>query len=759
MGVPSRRPRLAIVAAALLIAAQCLTTFPALAATTPTVTLTSNLNRSAPLVQVVDSIATTTTLSIDPNPVYPDESLTFTVHVDPAPDVAIYALILDYPCGCSGWYVSIDPATGTGQMTLIPFEVALIGVGEHPLFAQFPGSAHLDPSDSEPVNLDVVMDPTSTTVSALPATVAPGDPVSIDVEIVAPLSAGDQVWVDVNGPNSYLGSFVTVDAGGHGVLSWDTAAAADGTYVVVATLGGTAHTLASSDQTTFVVQTPDYVPPTGTIAVAGAPFTSTPQVLVSVPAADEISGVAKVALSNDGANWIVRDYAATQPWTLSAIDGERTVWAKWEDRAGNWSAAATNTIILDRTPPTGSIQIARGAEMTTTTAVSVFTQVSDALSGVNQMAISNDSTTWTTLAPYQLVPWTLPASNGTRTVWEKWKDGAGNWSVPVSDTIVLDTVGPTGSISIAAGTGTTATRTVRVDVTATDATSGVSEVALSNDGAAWTTRSYAASQIWVLVSGDGLKTVFAKWRDLAGNWSSPVSDTILLDTTVPVTIVPDTVAPTATASTKSFVLGSSLTSGKPTLRFAWSGSDVGSGIGHYEFALSTDGGAYVAVASSLASPTFDRPLAPGHTYRAAVQATDVAGNVGAWAYGSAFKLTAYQESSSAVHWSGTWHTGSSTSFWGGHDRYASAAGAKASLTFTGRSFAWVGSVGPSRGWAKVYVNGVLVKSVNLNAAANANRRILFTTTWSTARSRTITIRISGTAGHPRGDVDALIVGS
>ena len=129
------------------------------------------------------------------------------------------------------------------------------------------------------------------------------------------------------------------------------------------------------------------------------------------------------------------------------------------------------------------------------------------------------------------------------------------------------------------------------------------------------------------------------------------------------------------------------------------------------------------------------------------------------AYGSAFKLTAYQESSSAVHWSGTWHTGSSTSFWGGHDRYASAAGAKASVTFSGRSFAWVGSVGPSRGWAKVYVNGVLVKSVNLNAAANANRRILFTTTWSTARSRTITIRISGTAGHPRGDVDALIVGS
>jgi hypothetical protein len=54
---------------------------------------------------------------------------------------------------------------------------------------------------------------------------------------------------------------------------------------------------------------------------------------------------------------------------------------------------------------------------------------------------------------------------------------------------------------------------------------------------------------------------------------------------------------------------------------------------------------------------------------------------------------------------------------------------------------------------------VLVKTINLRAATNANRRILYTAAWSTAKSRTVTIRISGTAGHPRGDVDALITGS
>jgi hypothetical protein len=222
---------------------------------------------------------------------------------------------------------------------------------------------------------------------------------------------------------------------------------------------------------------------------------------------------------------------------------------------------------------------------------------------------------------------------------------------------------------------------------------------------------------------------------------------------------PPPAPPSTTGPIRSLVTGSALSSGKPLVRFSWTGNSVGSTVDHYELALSTDGGAYATVASPLASPSLTRALATGHSYRARARAVDALGNIGAWAYGTAFKLSAYQESSGAIHWLGTWHASSSTSNWGGRDRYSTAAGAKASLTFTGRSFAWVGSVGPTRGYAKVYVNGVLVKTINLRAATNANRRILYTAAWSTAKSRTVTIRISGTAGHPRGDVDALITGS
>jgi hypothetical protein len=152
-------------------------------------------------------------------------------------------------------------------------------------------------------------------------------------------------------------------------------------------------------------------------------------------------------------------------------------------------------------------------------------------------------------------------------------------------------------------------------------------------------------------------------------------------------------------------------------------------------------------------------LEPGHTYRFRVRAVDNAGNVGAWAYGSTFRLSSAQGSSSRIDYTGTWKTSTSSSFWGGSSRYAVAAGAKAKITVTGRSFAWIASVGPTRGTARVYVNGTLVATVNLQSSSTATRRVVFSKTWATSATRSIVIRVSGTTGHPRVDVDALVWGT
>jgi subtilase family serine protease len=54
---------------------------------------------------------------------------------------------------------------------------------------------------------------------------------------------------------------------------------------------------------------------------------------------------------------------------------------------------------------------------------------------------------------------------------------------------------------------------------------------LSNDNMNWTTpEAYATTKAWTLSSGGGSKTVFARFKDNAGNWSTTVGDSILLST-------------------------------------------------------------------------------------------------------------------------------------------------------------------------------------------------------------------------------------
>ena len=78
--------------------------------------------------------------------------------------------------------------------------------------------------------------------------------------------------------------------------------------------------------------------------------------------------------------------------------------------------------------------------------------------------------------------WTLSAGEGTKRVCIQFQDahiGGTNWSAPVSDTILLDTTGPTGTVEINGGDASTALGNVSVAVPATDP-SNVTSVRLSN---------------------------------------------------------------------------------------------------------------------------------------------------------------------------------------------------------------------------------------------------------------------------------------
>jgi sugar lactone lactonase YvrE len=90
-------------------------------------------------------------------------------------------------------------------------------------------------------------------------------------------------------------------------------------------------------------------------------------------------------------------------------------------------------------------------------------------------------------------------------------------------------------LTINQGALATTSRSVRLDVSATNASGGHAGLSMSfsNDGTTWSDwQDYAPQALWQLASGDGQKIVYGRFKNSAGTISSIVSDTIVLDTSV-----------------------------------------------------------------------------------------------------------------------------------------------------------------------------------------------------------------------------------
>ena len=156
--------------------------------------------------------------------------------------------------------------------------------------------------------------------------------------------------------------------------------------------------------------------------------------------------------------------------------------------------------------------------------------------------------------------------------------------------------------------------------------------------------------------------------------------------------------------------------------------------------------------------TIQRLLAPQHKYTFRARATDFATNGSGWALGPTINIKCLQESSSRIRYSGSWTKVKNSSYWGGTAKKSSKAGASATLTFTGRAFAWVARTGQDRGQALVYVDGVLAATVDLFSSTRQNKRVVFAKSWTSSLTHTVRIHIVGTSGRPTVEVDALLTG-
>jgi len=84
-------------------------------------------------------------------------------------------------------------------------------------------------------------------------------------------------------------------------------------------------------------------------------------------------------------------------------------------------------------------------------------------------------------------------------------------------------------------------------------------------------------------------------------------------------------------------------------------------------------------------------------------------------------------------------------------------GKTATLTFTGFQVAWMSTQGPTRGSATVKLDTGTAATINTNTASPHAAEVVDVVTAAANGSHKLVVKVLGTAGHPRIDVDAFIV--
>lgn len=218
----------------------------------------------------------------------------------------------------------------------------------------------------------------------------------------------------------------------------------------------------------------------------------------------------------------------------------------------------------------------------------------------------------------------------------------------------------------------------------------------------------------------------------------------------------DTTAPNTTAP--SARLGGGALGSTVPVTLTWTGTDRGWGIASYQLQQSIDGGTWTSVTlPSATSRTVVRQLSPGVTARYRVRARDRAGNVGTWDYGPTFKAVLVSDANRTLRYARTWIRRSDPSALGGSVRESIQSGASVTFTWGARDLAWVAERGPDHGKARVYIDGILIRTVDLYAASPQPRRMVFTRHFATLGTHTIRIVGLATAGRPTTSFDGLAV--
>ena len=205
------------------------------------------------------------------------------------------------------------------------------------------------------------------------------------------------------------------------------------------------------------------------------------------------------------------------------------------DSTGNTFEKSFTIQVKQNEPPTGTITINGGAEFTNSTVVTLNVTANDANGDPIEIRLKDSTGDWEEWEPFvNGKTWTLPTGEGLKTVELQLRDSKSTQPDTYSDSIIVDTTPPTGSIGINSGALYTNNTIVQLSLTANDVNTPIM-MQLSNDGMTWSSwETFSTSKNWTLASGDGEKTAYMKLKDGAGNISENYMATIIVDTTPPI---------------------------------------------------------------------------------------------------------------------------------------------------------------------------------------------------------------------------------
>ena len=386
---------------------------------------------------------------------------------------------------------------------------------------------------------------------------------------------------------------------------------------------------------------PDGTAPSGGISInGGASATSTTLVTLALSAIDN-SGVTGYYLSVTPApptaaavGWTpftaTTSYYANLPFTLGSGDAAKTVYVWYKDGADNISPVASSQIILDTIPPVDGILTAISGDGQVSLNWNSFSDVGSGIAGYtvvyDTVGIPLSCNAGTQVYTGGGTSFTQTAlANGIPCYYRVCAtDNAGNISTGVGVSATPDGTAPVGAIIINDGKSLTSNSTVTLSLSANDDV-GVIGYYLSTvttppaaGAAGWSavtsTTVFSVQIPFPLGSGDGAKTVYVWYKDLAGNVSATASYPIILDTTPPIdgvlTVVP----------------------GDTQTSLSWDGfSDAGSGIAAYTLVFGIGSVPSCALGTLLYTGTdtsyTHTGLAVGVPYFYRACATDNAGNI------------------------------------------------------------------------------------------------------------------------------------